>query len=608
MIAIQNSQIFHHEDKEKLKKLSVQNLLDLALIVPNSYENLFESFDLIPNSEIVVKATILDIEKTPKYLKLRLFLERFNKDIFGIIFNYQSYMLKTFEINKTLFLKGKLEFNYQTYTIIQPKVVSEINTILINYKTSIQSRGVRLLMQKYLKIEILEQILKDKNVAKAIFEIHNPNMKSLQNYLKEKNFSKEQLFALKYVEIFNYLTKLKSKKTVHEANFQIKCSNIEPFLNTLPFKLTNDQLKAIDDIKNDISKQTSAKRVIVGDVGCGKSMVILATAFLAKSHKSILMVPTSILANQLFSEAKKYLSSFLKVAIVTQKECSEDFFEADFIIGTHALLYKELPKVGVVMIDEQHRFGSNQRHLLEKLGSIDNKKPHFFQFSATPIPRTMSLIDSKLADFSFIKQIPYKKDITTTVISKEHFQSLIKHIKSEISKNNQVAIIYPLVEQSDNLNYQSIEEGKSYWLKHFENVYITHGKDKEKEKILEEFRDNGNILIATTVVEVGISLDRLSTIIIVGAERLGLATLHQLRGRVSRTGLKGYCFLYTNILNSKRLLEFSQIVDGFEIAELDLKYRNSGDLLSGKIQSGKSFRFFEIAEDGDILEMVNFKV
>ncbi|HIQ50942.1 MAG TPA: ATP-dependent DNA helicase RecG, partial [Nautiliaceae bacterium] len=186
----------------------------------------------------------------------------------------------------------------------------------------------------------------------------------------------------------------------------------------------------------------------------------------------------------------------------------------------------------------------------------------------------------------------------------EDFKDLLNHIQNEINNNNQIVIVYPLVEESKNFNYQSIEEGKNFWIKHFKNVYITHGKDKNKEDILMEFREKGDILITTTVIEVGISLPRLTTIVIVGAERLGLATLHQLRGRVGRYGQKGYCFLYTNDKENKRLKAFANTLDGFKIAELDLKFRKAGDLLDGKIQSGESFLYFDESNDLEILEDV----
>jgi ATP-dependent DNA helicase RecG len=315
------------------------------------------------------------------------------------------------------------------------------------------------------------------------------------------------------------------------------------------------------------------------------------------------MAPTTILANQLFEEAMKFLPS-VKTVLVTNKTKKFDLSEYDFIIGTHALLYRELPEASLVMVDEQHRFGTLQRNMLEKLVTQGEKRPHYLQFSATPIPRTQAMIESAHIDVSLITSTPFTKDIDSKVIHKADFKDLLVHINEEIEKKNQVLIVYPLVQQSEILDYQSIDEARSYWEKNFSNVYVTHGKDKEKEQVLLDFREKGDILLSTTVVEVGISLPRLTTVVIVGAERLGLSTLHQLRGRVSRTGLKGYCYLYTNQQKSERLDEFVNTTSGFDIANLDLKFRKSGDLLKGLSQSGSQFRWIDFAEDEKIVTEV----
>jgi ATP-dependent DNA helicase RecG len=325
--------------------------------------------------------------------------------------------------------------------------------------------------------------------------------------------------------------------------------------------------------------------------------------------KAVLMAPTSILANQIYAEAKRFLPQHLKIALVTSKEKRDDLGSYDFLVGTHALLYKDLPKCDLVMVDEQHRFGVNQREMIKHLVSRDkSSRAHFLQFSATPIPRTLAMINSSLVDYSSIKEIPFEKHITTKIIGRSGFKSLIKHIEEEISKDHQIAIIYPLVEESESIAYQSIDEAREYWQQRYENVFVTYGKDKEKDEILENFKENGSILISTTVIEVGISLPRLTTVVIVGAERLGLATLHQIRGRVSRVGLDGYCFLYTNDKNSKRLKEFAKTKSGFDIAELDLKFRKSGDVVDGKLQSGKMFEWIDLSSDEYIIKKAKDRI
>jgi len=588
------------EDKQKLKKLRVQDALDLALIIPHSYENNFISSKPKLNQQNVIDALVLSVLWHTKYLKLKILSKNFGFELDAIIFNPKSYHRNIFKVGERLNIRGKLEKNFAKFQLLQPKVISEINTIIPKYKTPLQNKTLLALMKRYIKKDILiNQGLKEKQ-AEILMQIHNPSMNFVSHY-ESSGFSDEVLKVLKYVEIFNHLKKLTAKKRFFKATSRL-LGDVNGFIEQLPFTLTNDQKKAIEDIKKDLQSKNAAKRVIMGDVGCGKTVVILASAMIAYPKKAVLMAPTTILAAQIYEEAKKYLPKQVKIAFYTQASKKENLENCDFIIGTHALLYAKLPKCDLVMIDEQHRFGTKQREMIKQLVSSGESRAHFLQFSATPIPRTMSLIQSSLVDFSFIKELPFKKDITTKIINKSYFKKLIEHINSQIKQAHQTIIVYPLVEESEIIEYLSIDEAKNYWQKNFKNVFVTHGKDKDKEEVISRFKEKGDILLSTTVVEVGISLPRLTTIVIVAPERLGLATLHQLRGRVSRNGLKGYCFLYTNNMNNKRLKDFSKTLNGFEIAELDLKYRQSGDIIKGEQQSGKSFRWIDLSSDEDIVK------
>ncbi len=573
----------------KLNKIGITNTIELALIKPKEWED-NNLYPFITGKPQAFEAEVLDVVKSSKITRVKFYLKNIQTIIWGVFFVFKKWHEATFYPGKNLYIRGEVRNNQ----IIQPKPITKVGEITPVYKTAINQRSFKSLLKKYLTLDNLKEL--PENIAKTLYYMHFP--RKFED-IEEKKIN----YALKWAEIYNYLKKLSSKVKTYPATPII--SDPTPFINSLPFKLTNDQLKAIYDIKEDISKPIQARRVIIGDVGSGKTLIMLATAFMAK--KSAIMAPTSILANQLYEEAGKFLTKFgFKIVLVTQKSkfTEDDIKSADLLIGTHALLYQNLPKLNVIMVDEQHRFGTKQRALLEKLVSDSKTLPHYFQFSATPIPRTQALIMSSFVKVSLIKELPFIKDIETKIISKEDFKELIAHIQKEINADNQIVIVYPLVEESQNFEYQSIEEGKNFWLKYFDKVYITHGKDKNKEDILVEFREKGNILITTTVIEVGISLPRLTTIVIVGAERLGLATLHQLRGRVGRYGQKGYCFLYTNDKNNKRLQAFASTLDGFKIAELDLKFRKSGDLLDGKIQSGESFKYFDEGRDIAILEDV----
>ncbi len=596
------------EDKERLKKIGASNLLDLALLAPAKYENLHISKSPKMGLQNVIDATILSTEYNPRFMKLTLFANNFDKEISGIIFHPRKYHLDNFKPNSRSYIFGKLDINYEKLQITQPIIIQEINTIIPKYKSKLQNKTMIRLIKENLTEDALLKIGVDALKIKTLMDVHFPTEDFVDMFLKNDGFSDEVVRDFKYLEIYNHIQKLSSKKTISPSK-NILEGDLSPFLKKLPFKLTTDQQKVIQEIKDDFKSNTASKRVVMGDVGSGKTMVILAAAVLAYPKKSILMAPTTILTSQIYEEALKYLPKSFKIALITNKsDKKESLLKYDFLIGTHALLFRELPDADLVMIDEQHRFGTKQRALISQLVSRDEKQPHFLQFSATPIPRTLSMIQSSIIDISRIVLLPFPQDIDTRLIGGCEFADLIEHIKEEIKLKRQTIIVYPLVEESDVIDYQSIEQARGWWEKSFEKVYVTFGKDKAKESVIAEFKESGNILIATTLIEVGISLPNLSTIVIVAPERLGLATLHQLRGRVSRTGLKGYCYLFSKQKPTKRLTEFSKTLDGFEIAELDLKYRQAGDLLKGDVQSGKSFVWFDPREDEEILLEVREKL
>jgi ATP-dependent DNA helicase RecG len=596
------------EDKERLKKLGVQNSIDLALIAPVGYEPLFLESAPVDGMVNVVDAEITGTSYHPKYLKFTLFAHNFNQNINAIIFHPTPFHRGKFQSGKRYYLKGKIEYKFNAWQIVQPLIIEEINTIEIKYKTPLQNRTLKRLICELLSVEKLKEEGIPPHYAALLYRMHHPDMAYVKAFIEHEGFDPRTLEALKYAEIYNHLKKLSKKRLDFPAKYRLK-GDIAPFVDALPFRLTGDQQRVIAQIREDLACDTAAKRLIMGDVGCGKTMVILASVMIAYPHKSILMAPTTVLASQLYEEAMKYLPDFVKVALITHEKRKVDLKEYDFIIGTHALLYRDLPDAALIMIDEQHRFGTKQRAQIKAMVSAGERHPHFLQFSATPIPRTLSMIQSQIIDVSQIKELPFKKDIDTRILKPNDFKMLTEHIRKESDEGRQVIIVYPLVNESETIDYHSIDEARGYWEKNFDGVYVTHGKDREKEDILEQFAQKGKILLATTLIEVGISLPKLSTIVIVAPERMGLATLHQLRGRVSRNGLKGYCYLFTKLQNPpKRLREFCKTLDGFKIAELDLKYRQGGDLLKGDAQSGKSFVWFDPLEDEAILREAQKKL
>ena len=550
-----------------------------------------------------------------------------------MIFNAKPWHHGVFKVGKSVFVSGKCAYAYGSWQLTNPKIVTKINEIIPKYKLSLRDDSFKNLIQKYVNLpNLLDAGLAPKE-AEFLLDLHRGDEKSVAilDALVRENTGAEML---KFVEIYNYLKKLNAKK-IHFKAPKIKLFDISSWLKNLPFAPTDDQLKAIADLRADFSSEEAVRRVVMGDVGSGKTLVMLAAALSVYPGPALIMAPTSILAEQIYAEAARLLPDFMRVLLVKSGDKPE-FDGVNLIVGTHVLLYQSLPAAPLVMIDEQHRFGSNQREKINALASgelgrnpqldgaegkfdggeqvnlaatapekrnkqkkaADETRAHVVQFSATPIPRTLSMIQSSFAEFSFLRQMPFEKHIHTQILQSADFGELLTHIKAQIAKGKQVAVIYPLVESSENSNYQGLEEAQGFWRANFANVYVTHGKDKEKERVLREFRERGGVLLSTTVVEVGISLPRLSTIVIVGAERLGLASLHQLRGRVGRNGGSGFCFLFTKLKNPPmRLREFCETLDGFKIAEIDLKNRQSGDILNGAFQHGVTFEYYDYEEE-----------
>ncbi len=613
------------EAKTLLKKLKIHSLLDLALITPVSYNDTTLSKKLELGKSVTLEATVIQSSVKGGKLRVTFELPAFgHRRLSSLFFRTTPYHYKLFEVGSHHYIQGKLE-EYRGYLqMSQPKSVKTIGKVTPKYKTQLKESEISALIANYITEKNLYAEGIDSKEVATLMRIHFP--KSVEEIYESNSYKPEVIEVLKFVEAFNHLKKLRGKRVDFPALKALK-GDITPFVTNLPFSLTQEQRSVIAEIQSDLLRQDkAAKRMVVGDVGSGKTMVILASVMMALPHKSILMAPTSLLALQLYEEAKKHLPDFVNTALVMQSKEEGDYTEADFIIGTHALLYKDdLPEAALVMVDEQHRFGTKQRAGLEALVSCspktsdkkdvstleqgnDLRKPHFIQFSATPIPRTQAMMESELLDISLITTTPFEREVLTRTIGKEDFSDLLSHIKEEIAQQHQVLIIYPLVEESTEVPYQSLEEGRKFWEERFCHVYVTHGKDRQKEEVLMEFREKGDILLATTVVEVGISLPRLTLIVVVGAERLGLATLHQLRGRVGRNGLKSWCYLFSNSKGNKRLQQFSQTTNGFEIAKLDLKFRDSGDILDGSIQSGQRFRWLDMGEDEKVIAIAKTRI
>gem|GEM_PF-310081 len=580
--------------KKLVEELKISTPIELALIRPKGYRDLNLYPTLLPTAQLV-RVKLLSYHPYSKVIKFRAFFENLQLIGYLTFFKlpewYKKLLLSAYQKGEKLYLWGEVEDG----EMIQPQIIRKIGFIEPIYPSlPISINSFKKILKELIREENLYPL--PPSIATLLYRSHFPE--NSEDILLSK-----LEYVYKWTEIFNYLYQLRKRRKKYPAPQSFRSP--EGFIHSLPFPLTGDQRRTIFQIHKDLQKPIQQRRVVIGDVGSGKTIVMLATAFMAE--KSAIMCPTSVLAEQIYREGMRFLTPLgFKTVLVTQKSNVSDreIEEGNLLIGTHALLYRKLPPLKAVLVDEQHRFGVAQRRKLEELVSSYPLRPHHFQFSATPIPRTQALIQSNSVEVSLIKELPFKKEIETTILPKnwDGVWKLLSHLKREIGEGRQGIIVYPAVDGES--RRASLERGVRFWKKYFPSLFVTHGKDKKKEEILEKFRKQGSLLLTTTIVEVGLSLPKLSTIAIIGAEQFGLATLHQLRGRVGRYGNKGYCFLITDKPESKRLQLFADTLDGFKIAELDLKFRRAGDILDGNSQSGRNFRYFNETTDSFILEKV----
>ncbi|MGG7037065.1 MAG: ATP-dependent DNA helicase RecG, partial [Flavobacterium sp.] len=455
----------------------------------------------------------------------------------------------------------------------------------------------------------------------ALFNIHFP--KSQELLLKSQ-------FRLKFEELFFIQLQLITKNLVRKHKikghpFGVVGDNFNNFYqNHLPFDLTNAQKKVLKEIRNDMGSQAQMNRLLQGDVGSGKTIVALMCMLIAldNGYQSCMMAPTEILANQHFngiSELAKNLNINIKILTGSTKTSERKIIHEELengtlhiLIGTHALIEDKVRfhNLGLAIIDEQHRFGVEQR---SKLWKKNNIPPHILVMTATPIPRTLAMSLYGDLDISVIDELPPgRKPIQTVHRYDSNRLKVWKFIRDEIEKGRQIYIVYPLIQESETMDYKDLMDGYESISRDFPlpkySISIVHGKMKPADKDAEMKRfseGKTNIMVATTVIEVGVNVPNASVMIIESAERFGLSQLHQLRGRVGRGAEQSYCILMTSHKLSSdskiRLETMCKTNDGFEIAETDLKLRGPGDIM-GKQQSGVlNLQIADLVKDKDIL-------
>ena len=555
-----------------------------------------------------------------------------------VFFNsYEGYIKKILPLNTEIIISGKINFFRNKYQITNPTQVKESNENILETKNK-YSLTDGLTINKYNNIinEVLKElpdldewlnddIKKKFNNIKwkdAILKIHSLSTKEILKSKYYKRLVFDELFA-HFLLSSKIRTKIKKIKKSQKIFKDCK----EKLIQDLNFKLTNDQEAAIKIINEDLKSKSRMFRLLQGDVGSGKTIVsmIAAVNCINAGYQTSFMVPTEILAKQHFSFAKKYLPKNVKIEMLTGKSKYADrkkilenlkLGKIDFLIGTHALFQKkvEYNKLGLIIIDEQHKFGVRQRKELSEKGG---NNCDVLVMSATPIPRTMMMTVYGDMDLTLIKEKPKnRKKIVTYSKLEDKISEIIRFVKKEISNKNQIFWVCPLIEESKKVEQQSVVNKFKYLEKYFKNrIGLIHGSlDKdERNKILNNFLDRKlDILVSTTVIEVGIDFPNANVIVIENADKYGLSQLHQLRGRVGRGSKESYCILmFKSSLSEnakKRINILKSSDDGFVISEEDMKLRGYGDLLGFKQSGIKNFRLADPILNEDLFLLAEAEV
>jgi ATP-dependent DNA helicase RecG len=618
-----------------LKKKKINNIFDLLWKLPKSYTDRSHSVK-IKDLKIGENQTITIIPQKYSFPRIRNLPNKVTcsdetGEIDCIFFNsYEGYVRKILPLGKEITVSGKIGFFRNKYQLTNPKYISE-DSLLIKQKHNTYSltEGIsekiynKIINQIITNLPLLrewhsENILnKFGNVKwnEAIIELHKPE--NIGKY--KKNFYQRLAFD----EIFSTFlvnSEIRKKiKKIKKEGKSIDYSKQNNIIKNLKFSLTNDQKRTLEEINLDLSSTNKMFRLLQGDVGSGKTIVSLLAAFntVNSGFQVAVMAPTEILARQHFNFAKKIFLNQMNVELIsgksdykTKKEILKKLAnnQIDIIFGTHAIFQKKVffKNLGLIIIDEQHKFGVNQRKRLSDKGG---KNCDVLLMTATPIPRTLTMTLYGDMDLSIIKEKPKsRKPIKTYSKLESKIEDIIKFIKKEIKLGNQIFWVCPLIEESKKLDHSSAVKKFEYLKKIFPNqVSLLHGKTdlEDKEIILDKFlKKEFQILVSTTIIEVGIDFPNANVIIIENANKFGLSQLHQLRGRVGRGNKDSNCILMfkSNLSENakKRINILKQSNDGFYISEEDMKIRGFGDILGFKQSGIKNFKLADPVQNSDL--------
>jgi len=636
------------------KEMNIHKYVDLINLYPNRYidrTRYFKINQLInSNSEVQIVGKVVHVKTIDQGKGKSRLVATFLDDTGQmelVWFQGQKWVKESLKLNTVYVIFGKVTQFGSVFNMAHPEM-----ELLEEHKTTLRSamqpvypsteklnnKGItnkvinKMMMQLFSEThQLFSETLSDSIIEElklipkkeALLNIHFPKNQEL--------LAKAQ-FRLKFEELFFIQLQLITKYLIRKHKikgfpFEIIGENFNNFYNNhLPFELTNAQKRVLKEIRNDLGNHAQMNRLLQGDVGSGKTIVALMCMLIAKDNgfQSCLMAPTEILANQHFNgitELAKDLNINIRILTgstkIAQRRIIHEELEngtLDIIIGTHALLEDKVQfkNLGLAVIDEQHRFGVEQRSKLWRKSEIP---PHVLVMTATPIPRTLAMSLYGDLDISVIDELPPGRKPIQTVHRFDSKRLVVwKFIKDEIAKGRQIYIVYPLIQESEKMDYKDLMDGYESISRDFPlpqySISILHGKMKPADKDEEMRRfaaGKTNIMVATTVIEVGVNIPNASVMVIESAERFGLSQLHQLRGRVGRGAEQSYCILMTSHkLSNDTKIRMETMVrtnDGFEISEVDLKLRGPGDIM-GKQQSGVlNLQIADLVKDKDILQL-----
>ncbi|MDK8275642.1 MAG: ATP-dependent DNA helicase RecG [Peptoniphilus duerdenii] len=598
--------------KSYLEGMGLETISDLAEYFPIRFidsTNMKPIKDLVEGEFATIKAEVVQV--VPHYHGRLKRLDVIVTDGFNLKISFfnQNFLSSTFLKGEQFYFYGKVSRFGNNLTMTSPKFENVkrkklLGSIIPVYQQSKDINNKELIkltdqvLKEYTWKNVIPQEILEKyklyDMDKTMRELHRP--KSQKTYGNARN-------SYSFYEILTYLLALSTiKKDREETDIKLREFEIEEFLKTLPFTLTDSQMKVIEEVKGDLKSGYRVDRLIQGDVGSGKTVVAMAIMYLfyKNGFQSAIMAPTEILATQHYNSFKNTFDKLgINVALLigsmkkSQKdEVLEDLKsgKVDMIVGTHALISEnvEFKNLGISIVDEQHRFGVLQRK------NLSDKGVHTIVMTATPIPRTLALVMYQDLQVSTIDTPPAGRlKIQTATINENGLIKALEFIEKELKEGRQAYIICPMIDENEMLDLNSVKKVYKEIKKYFKdyNVGLLHGQMKpdEKDRQMEDFEKNKiNVLVSTTVVEVGVNVPNATVMMVVNAERFGLSQLHQLRGRVGRGTHQGYCILYNKSeseIASMRMKVMVESTDGFYISEKDLELRGSGDIF-GVRQSG----------------------